>query len=213
MTTVLPGSGRAAANDGGAAPSEGRAAPSDPLALAASWLPDTGAPVTMTLSTIGLDGWPSARTVLLSRFDGERLHFHTDARSRKAAEVAALPRATVTITWPEAARQLVVTGDVARVTDQEARDAYAARTRYLQVLAWVNDHPLAAADEDSRRAAWAAFAAEHPEPVLEPPDTWVGFAITPRRMLFWRGASDAPSNRAVYERAADGTWTTERWPG
>ncbi|QKS22227.1 pyridoxamine 5'-phosphate oxidase family protein, partial [Curtobacterium sp. Csp1] len=67
----------------------------------------------MTLSTVGLDGYPDARTVLLSRFDGERLHFHTDARSRKAAELAALARAAVTLVWPEVARQLVVVGDVA----------------------------------------------------------------------------------------------------
>ncbi|MFS2031626.1 pyridoxamine 5'-phosphate oxidase family protein [Curtobacterium sp. CT11-45] len=86
--------------------------PTDPLALAASWLPaaaDAPGP-TMTLSTVGLDGYPDARTVLLSLFDGERLHFHTDSRSRKAAELAAVPRAAVTLHWPEAARQLVVVG-------------------------------------------------------------------------------------------------------
>ena len=79
---------------------------SDPLALAATWLPAAGSgrTPTMTLATIGLDGYPSARTVLLSAFDGERLHFHTDTRSRKAAELAAVPRASVTIHWPDAAR-------------------------------------------------------------------------------------------------------------
>ncbi|WP_413600275.1 pyridoxal 5'-phosphate synthase [Curtobacterium sp. Curtsp57] len=209
MTSVLPGEATADGSGSGSA----SAAPADPLALAASWLPGTGTPVTMTLSTIGLDGYPSARTVLLSAFDGERLHFHTDSRSRKAAEVAAVPRATATIVWPEAARQLVVTGDVAPVTDQEARAAYAARTQYLQVLAWVNDHPLAAAEDDVRRATWAAFIAEHRDAVLDPPDTWVGYAITPVRMLFWRGATDAPSNRLAFERDGDGTWTSERWPG
>ena len=103
--TVLPG--QAAAQDDAAA------APADPLELAAAWLPaaEDGPGPTMTLSTLGLDGYPSARTVLLSRFDGERLHFHTDSRSRKAAELAALPRAAVTLVWPEAARQLVVVGD------------------------------------------------------------------------------------------------------
>ncbi|PZF58399.1 pyridoxine 5'-phosphate oxidase [Curtobacterium sp. MCSS17_008] len=167
----------------------------------------------MTLSTVGLDGYPSARTVLLSRFDGERLHFHTDSRSRKAAELAALPRAAVTLVWPEAARQLVVVGDVVPVTAAEARAAYAARTRYLQVLAWVNDHEAAADTAARRRELWAAFEQERVDTDLEPPSTWAGYALTPRRMVFWRGATDAASNRLAYERRPDGAWSQESWPG
>jgi pyridoxamine 5'-phosphate oxidase len=204
--TVLPGQAAAAL--------EGPP-PADPLELAAAWLPVDGSTPgpTMTLSTIGLDGYPSARTVLLSRFDGQRLHFHTDTRSRKAAELAAVPRAAVTIVWPEAARQLVVTGDVAPVTDREARLAYAARTRYLQVLAWVNDTDLAVAPEAHRRARWAAFEREHADTALAPPSTWGGYALTPLRMVFWSGATDGPSNRLVFERAAGGVWRREVWPG
>jgi pyridoxamine 5'-phosphate oxidase len=205
--TVLPG--QAVDEDSDAA------APVDPLGLAATWLPSTedGPGPTMTLSTLGIDGYPSARTVLLSRFDGERLHFHTDSRSRKAAELAALPRAAVTLVWPRAARQLVVVGDVAPVTDAEARAAYAARTRYLQVLAWVNDHAAAADTPARRRELWAAFEHERVGADLEPPATWAGYAVTPVRMLFWRGATDAASNRLAYERHDDGSWSQESWPG
>lgn len=204
--TVLPGQ---------AAEHFDAAAPADPLVLAAAWLPgvDAGPGPTMTLSTVGLDGYPSARTVLLSRFDGERLHFHTDSRSRKAAELAALPRAAVTVVWPEAARQLVVVGDVAPVTVDEARAAYAARTRYLQVLAWVNDLEAAADTASRRRELWAAFERSAAPDELAPPDSWAGFALTPRRMLFWRGATDAASNRLVYERRPDGSWSRDSWPG
>ncbi|MGY2900813.1 pyridoxamine 5'-phosphate oxidase [Curtobacterium sp. PvP017] len=189
--------------------------PTDPLALAASWLPaaaDAPGP-TMTLSTVGLDGYPDARTVLLSLFDGERLHFHTDSRSRKAAELAAVPRAAVTLHWPEAARQLVVVGDVAPVSDQEARSAYAARTPYLQALAWVNDHASAADTPARRREAWSAFVRERAGTDLGPPSTWAGFALTPVRMVFWRGATDAASNRLAYHRRAGGSWSWESWPG
>jgi pyridoxamine 5'-phosphate oxidase len=188
--------------------------PTDPLTLAASWLPAADAPgPTMTLSTVGLDGYPDARTVLLSLFDGERLHFHTDSRSRKAAELAAVPRAAVTLHWPEAARQLVVVGDVAAVTDEEARAAYAARTRYLQVLAWVNDHAAAADTPARRREVWASFVRGRADEDLEPPSTWAGYALTPVRMVFWRGATDAASNRVAYDRRADGSWSRESWPG
>lgn len=192
----------------------GGAAPADPLALAVDWLPtpESGVTPTVTLSTTGLDGYPSARTVLLSRFDGADLHFHTDTRSRKAAEFAADPRATITVLQPETSRQLVVTGDVRVVTDEEARVAFAARTRYLQVLAWLNDHELAAEPPAVRRERWAAFVEERGDAV-EPPATWTGYALTPVRMLFWQGDVDGPSNRLAYQRRADGSWSVEYWPG
>jgi pyridoxamine 5'-phosphate oxidase len=187
----------------------------DPFELAARWLPepDSGTTPLMTLSTIGLDGYPAARTVLLSRFDGRRLHFHTDRASSKAAELAATPRAAVTILWPERSRQLVVTGDVTTVTGQEARLAYTARTRYLQVLAWLNHHDLAELGPGERRARWAAFTQSHGDDELEPPPGWVGYAIDPVRLAFWSGATDAPSNRLLYERAGDGRWTVRRRAG
>ncbi|PCN47790.1 pyridoxine 5'-phosphate oxidase [Curtobacterium sp. 'Ferrero'] len=183
--------------------------PAEPFATLAEWLPDpsSGDTPVMTLSTIGLDGYPAARTVLLSRFDGRRLHFHTDADSRKVAELTATPRATVTLLWPEAARQLVVTGDVTRVSGAEARTAYRDRSRYLQVLAWLNDHDLAALGADERRTRWADFEREHAGLPLEPPPGWAGFAIDPVRVSSWRGATDAPSNRVVHERRADGGWS------
>ena len=187
----------------------------NPLVLAGAWLDGAeAAPPTMTLSTIGLDGYPSARTVLLSRFDGQRFHFHTDTRSRKAAELTAVPRATVTLHQPERARQLVVTGDVVEVTADEAREAYAARSRYLQVLAWLNDHELAAEPDVRRRERWAAFERDRGAE-LEPPETWAGYAVTPVRMLFWQGDAEGPSNRQAFSRdpEADGGWRLEHWPG
>jgi pyridoxamine 5'-phosphate oxidase len=190
------------------------AAPADPLTLLRDWLPSPDDPVKplMTLATIGLDGYPDARNVLLSGFDGARLHFHTDAGSRKAAELAATPRATGVLVWPERARQVVVTGDVAPETPEQAAAVYPTRTRALQLLAWVNSDELAARPIAERRAVWAAFDAAHPEEPLAPPATWAGYTITPRRIVFWRGDPEGPSNRLMYTRAERG-WALARKAG
>ena len=190
-------------------------APADPFGLLADWLPspESGETPVMTLSTTGVDGYPNARTVLLSLFDGARVHFHTDSRSRKAVELGVDTRATVTVLQPEAARQVVVTGDVAPVTEAEARAAYARRSRYLQLLAWLNDVGTASLDVTERRARWAAFDAAHPGP-LDPPPTWRGYAITPVRVVAWEGDDEGPSTRLAYELdRATGEWTCERWAG
>ncbi|GAA4845299.1 pyridoxamine 5'-phosphate oxidase [Luteimicrobium xylanilyticum] len=192
--------------------------PDEPFGLLADWLPAPGSGETpvMTLSTTGVDGYPDARTVLLSLFDGARVHFHTDSRSRKVVELGVAPRATVTLLQPEVARQVVVTGDVAPATPAEALAAFRNRSRYLQLLAWLNDVGTAQLGPAERRARWAAFDAAHPGP-LDPPPTWRGFTVTPVRVVLWEGDEQGPSTRLAYElergRKGRGRWTWERWAG
>ncbi len=191
----------------------------DPLDLLDLWLArvDGATPATdvtttplMALATVGADGSPWVRHVLLSAYDRGRLHFHTDERTAKAAELAADPRAAATIVWPEIPRQLAVAGAVVAESVDEQAVAYARRTRYLQLLAWVNDAELARCAEADRARAWNAFDAEHP--ALEPPPTWTGYVLVPERITFWRGASDGPSQRISCERIETG-WSIERLPG
>jgi len=185
----------------------------DPHALLRGWLARCDGDTTplMTLSTIDADGYPDSRHVLLSRCDAEgRIAFHTDSRSRKAAELAAVPRASVAVVWPGLARQLVVTGDVVVQNETGQREAYARRSRYLQLLAWLNEDEAAAARAEERRSTWAAFDQAHPE--LEPPRTWVGYVLIPRRIAFWRGDQDGPSNRLLCTRTGD-SWVVERRAG
>jgi pyridoxamine 5'-phosphate oxidase len=186
----------------------------DPMELLGLWLPENADELRplMTLSTVDADGYPDSRNVLLSEFDGEALYFHTDARSRKAGELATNPRVALAFVWIELGRQLTVVGDAAPATPEEAAAAFAARSRYLQLLAWRNGADLAGLGLAARRAAWAAFAAEHPEGTLEPPPTWTGFRVVPRRLTFWRGDPDGPSNRVEYTRSGGG-WEAVRLPG
>jgi pyridoxamine 5'-phosphate oxidase len=196
------------------------AAVEDPLDLLDRWLERvnrTGEQATdvtttplMALATLDGDGYPRVRHVLLSAYDRGRLHFHTDQRSAKAAELAAHPRAGATIVWPEIGRQLSVSGHVARESEAEAAGAFTRRTRYLQLLAWVNDADLAQRPEAERTNAWNIFAAEHP--TLEPPPTWTGYVLVPERITFWRGLAEGPSQRVACRRS-EATWSIERLPG
>jgi len=179
--------------------------PSDPLALLAQWLPgddDPARPVA-TLATVDDDGLPDARAVLLSSYRDGVFTFHTDRRSRKVEQLRSRPAAAIVLAWPERVRQLVVRGPVSESPLDEQRRAYARRSRYLQLLAWLNSDDLAQQDREAREAEWDRFDREHDE--LSPPDAWTGFALRPLEVLLWEGSATGPSRRAHYRRQ-DGAW-------
>lgn len=185
----------------------------DPMGLLADWIPAAGPPPLMALATVGRDGGPDVRHVLLTECDRTAIYFHTDARSTKVAQLQRVSRAAVSVAWPQAGRQVSIRGGVEVAAADEQRRAYRNRPRYLQLLAWLNDPTSAALPVADRRARWAAFDAAHPD--LDLPADWIGFALHPTEIDFWRGDPDGPSQRTRFTRTDDDsiTWTTEVLPG
>ncbi|WP_029433015.1 pyridoxal 5'-phosphate synthase [Blastococcus sp. URHD0036] len=185
------------------------APPADPLELARAWLPADDDPERprVTLSTVGEDGYPDARTVLLSAFDDTGFAFHTARTSRKVAELAALPRASIVVLWPDFGRQLVVRGDVVPDGDDQAASAWSARPEYLRRLAYLNTEEHAALPQGERIARWAAFAGP-----VGTAASWVGYRLRPRELTFWAAAPDTASRRLQYLRTAGG-WSCRALPG
>ncbi len=183
--------------------------PGDPFSLAAEWLPandDPDRPL-MTLATHGANGFLDARSVLLSEFDAGGFYFHTDSFSRKVLQIKENPAVALCVPLVEEAHQLVVQGLAEVAPPEEQARAYAARGAYLQQLAWQNTREFAALPQSERVAAWAEFAAEHPDG-FSPPETWIGFLVRPLRMTFWFGSERTASRRAEYARESlSAPWT------
>ncbi|MGY1743655.1 MULTISPECIES: pyridoxamine 5'-phosphate oxidase family protein [unclassified Blastococcus] len=186
------------------------APPADPLALARAWLPADDDPdrPRVTLCTVGEDGYPNARTVLLSAVDASGFAFHTACGSRKVAELAAVPRAGIVVLWPDLGRQLVVRGDVVPDGEEQAAAAWAARSEYLRRLAWLNTEELAGLPRAERVARWAGFAPDGDGPA----GSWVGYRLRPREMTFWAASAETASRRLQYLRAG-GRWSCRALPG
>jgi pyridoxamine 5'-phosphate oxidase len=164
----------------------------------------------VTLSTVDPGGFPDARTVLLTEIDDEGFIFHTDAESRKVRDLAANPRASLVMLWPDFTRQLTVQG-LAEVAPQGTiAAAYLRQSEYLKQLAWLNTAEYAQRSLADRRDTWARFSADHAR--YPQPANWVGFKIRPRRMTFWVGSTVTASRRLEYRRADSG-WTRSYLPG
>lgn len=190
-----------------------------------AWPPSPAPPILMTLATVGPDGYPRTRNVMLSCVDQDGgIYFHTDSRSEKARHIAECPKASLTILSPDRSRQVTVIGDVVPDSPDGERVSFAARSHYLQLLAWLNDRELAEKSTAERHRIWAEFEASSPDLASDPPpETWAGYAVIPREYLFWTADADGPSRRLHYIRqdpdhdndydTEDPTWSLEVLPG
>jgi pyridoxamine 5'-phosphate oxidase len=189
--------------------------PDAPSPLFAAWLaealatdPDFGN--AMTLATVGLDGAPSVRIVLLKEFDAHGFVFFTNYTSRKGVELAARPRAALLFHWPAQMRQVRVTGAVERVSPAEADAYFAVRPRASQLAAIASpqSQPITAAALEARLAEVARAHAGGASPVR--PATWGGYRLRPAELEFWQGQPSRLHDRVSYQQNADGTWMRVR---
>jgi pyridoxamine 5'-phosphate oxidase len=167
-------------------------------------------PEAMALATVGADGWPSVRHVLLRDVDDRGLVFYTNRTSPKAADLEATGRASVVFPWLQLDRQVRVTGGVTPVGDGESDAYFATRPRGSQLGAWASAQSAVLTDraELERRVAQAEerFAGRG---VPRPPH-WGGYRLVPVAWEVWQGRPDRLHDRFRYRPSDGGGWIVER---
>ena len=190
----------------------------DPLAAFRGWFAEAAGagivePNAMVLATVGADGVPAARTVLLKGFDDAGLRFFTSLGSAKAADLAANPVAALVFPWHAMSRQVRVVGAV-EALDRDAVEAYfAVRPRESQLGAWASAQSTVVGSRRALDDALAEVEARFPEaagPVPVPPG-WGGYRVVPTSWEFWAGRTGRLHDRLRYRRRPDGSsWLVER---
>jgi len=188
--------------------------PDDPLALFGDWLKEAEAgepndPTAMALATVGPDGMPSLRMVLLKAHDQRGFVFYTNSESRKGAQLLAHPKAALLFHWKSLRRQVRIEGAVSVVSDQESDAYYASRPRQHQIGAWASQQsrPLESRLALEKRAA--KFGVKYALGEVPRPPYWLGYRVLPSLIEFWREGSFRLHDRLVYYRSED-AWRTER---
>ena len=189
----------------------------DPLALFQAWLTEAertepNDPNAMSLATVGEDGAPSVRMVLLKGVDAHGFSFYTNLGSRKARELDARPNAALCLHWKSLRRQVRIEGPVERVTDAEADAYFATRARVSQLGAWASKQSQVLAGRFELEARVARYTARFAlGPVPRPPH-WSGYRVLPQRIEFWEDRPFRLHMRALFTRSGDGWNTQELYP-
>ncbi len=168
-------------------------------------------PEAMTLATVGTDGAPDARMVLLKGHGPDGFRFFTNCESAKGAQIAADPRAALVVYWREQDRQVRARGSLERLPAAESDAYFATRLRESRLGAWASPQSRPLPDRDALEAGLReAEARWEGEDDVPRPDHWGGFLLRPETIEFWQGQSARLHDRFLYTREPGGSWRIQR---
>lgn len=183
----------------------------DPFALFDSWYAEARTsepndPNAMALATVDAAGQPSVRMVLLKGHGPDGFVFYTNREGRKAADLAAVPKAALLFHWKSLRRQIRIEGPVTLATDAESDAYFASRGRDSQLGAWASDQSRPLADRETFEARFAEMTRRFAGGDVPRPAHWGGYRVTPDVIEFWQDRAHRLHERRVFTRS-DGDWS------
>ena len=164
-------------------------------------------PNALALATVGKNGTPSVRMVLLKDFNKKGFVFYTNLNSQKSNEIKSNPNASMCFHWKSILRQVRITGKLSNVSDEDADNYYNSRSYGSRIGAWASNQSSVLKSRDELLKSIEQFKKKYTsEKNIPRPKHWSGWNLNPLEIEFWLDGKDRIHERLRYTRKDDDKW-------
>lgn len=164
----------------------------------------------MTVSTIGLDGFPKSRIVLLKKYDEYGFTFVTNYDSEKGKALLQNPQVCLSFFWPSVERQVIIKGTAEKQTEAYSEGYFHSRPKGSQIGTVVSPQSTVIPNREFLDEKLKYLEAEYQNIEVPKPENWGGILVKPISIEFWQGRANRLHDRIRYTLLESGDWKIER---
>jgi pyridoxamine 5'-phosphate oxidase len=164
-------------------------------------------PNALALATVGKNGIPSVRMVLLKDFNKKGFIFYTNLNSQKSTEIKSNPNASMCFHWKSLLRQVRITGELSNVSEADSDNYYNSRSYGSRIGAWASNQSSVIKSRDELLKSIKEFKKKYPnEKNIPRPKHWSGWNLNPIEIEFWLDGKDRIHERLRYNKKNNNKW-------